>query len=80
MDGEWRAARNPTEDEVKQADAETQKVGFGAHTDKTYVEAPTKNPKYAEYPMSEGRQDRLSVGGIRQVDQSGRNRDNSGVL
>ena len=47
--------------EVGKVDVETQKVGFGDHTDKTYVAVLTKNPKYAEYLMGEGRRRRLEM-------------------
>ena len=53
--------RYPTEEEVGEVGGCPRKVAFGEHKDKTYVEVLTKNPKYAEYLMNEGRHGRLEV-------------------
>ena len=43
LDGEWREARNPTE-EIRGNRRTVQKVGCGEHADKTYVEVLAKGP------------------------------------
>ena len=54
VDGARIETRGPAEDEVEKIDGETQSLGFGGHSDKTYDEVTKKNPKYAEYLMGKG--------------------------
>ena len=61
MDGEWREARNQTEEAVCEIEGGAQKVGFGDHTDKKYVEVLTMSPKYADHLMADGKQEHLEV-------------------
>ena len=44
--GEWRDARNPTMEEAKKVEGETQTLGYGEFADRTYVEVLANNPKY----------------------------------
>ena len=64
LDGAWRETRGPTQDEVEKTDGGIQTIGFGDHSDKTFVEVLTKDPRYAEYLIDEGRQDHLSMKNI----------------
>ena len=59
----WRMARDAHSDgsKIDEIEGEAQKVGFGEHAKKTYVEVMEMNPKYAEYLMAEGHRGNIEV-------------------
>ena len=61
LDGAWIETRGPTKDEVRKIDGAAHALGFGDHSDKTYEELMTKNPKCAESLLGAGRRDHLDT-------------------
>ena len=56
LDGAWPEIRDPTEEELQKINGGGhRKLGFGEFAEYTSAEVLAKKPKYAEFPMGEGK-------------------------